>query len=82
MNWQDAVLTVGNLLFFLTLIPSIRSKDKPHLATSISTAITLAAFGITYITMDLVFASVGLFLNAGMWFVLAYQKFSHQNTSN
>jgi len=74
MIWQDIVLGAAQIFFALSLLPSIFSKDKPALLTSASTSFML--FVICYVnsTLNLYGASIGLFIVATLWGILAVQK--------
>ena len=74
LSWQDAVLTVGNIIFFLALIPSIVSKDKPSKWTSLSTALALTAFSFTYFTLNLTYSTIAMAATSLAWWVLYFQK--------
>ncbi|PIR37247.1 MAG: hypothetical protein COV34_03430 [Candidatus Zambryskibacteria bacterium CG10_big_fil_rev_8_21_14_0_10_42_12] len=75
MSWQDIVISIGQFLFLIALIPSIRSEHKPAFGTSLMTALVLTAFGITYGTLGLWFAvSTSVFISAG-WYILAWQTY-------
>lgn len=73
--WQDFVLSLGNLVFFIALLPSIFSKDKPAFLTSTMTAFFLTTFGIVYATLGLWFSVAGVFLSALGWTILAFQSY-------
>ena len=73
-NWQDIVLTLGSIIFLVALVPSIRSKDKPALMTSLMTGLVLFVFATTYITLDLWFSAATTALTGMLWLVLAVQK--------
>ena len=75
MTWQDIVLSVGSWIFTVALIPSVVSKDKPALASSLMTGIVLAVYAIVYMTLALWTAAASTILVAGMWFTLAIQKY-------
>ncbi len=75
MNWQDIVFTIGQLIFVIALIPSIRSKDKPAFISSAITAVILVGFGITYTSLGLWGSAIFAFLNATAWAILAFQKY-------
>jgi hypothetical protein len=77
MSWQDIVYSVGNLIFALSLIPSIRSDDKPHLYTSIPTAALLLVFAFTSYTLGLIMTAVVTLIGSALWAVLAVQKIKH-----
>lgn len=75
MIWQDIVLAGGSLLFTVALIPSIRSKHKPALTTSVLTGSVLLLFTFTYATLELWFSAVSVCVNGLMWLTLALQKY-------
>jgi len=75
MIWQDMVLTGAQLFFAVSLLPSIFSKDKPALLTSASTSFMLYVISYVNFTLNLYGASLGLFIVASFWAVLAIQKF-------
>lgn len=74
MIWQDVVFAVGSIIFSLALIPSIKSRDKPALKTSVTTGVVLTIFGVTYITLGLAFAAATTFVSSGLWLTLAVQR--------
>lgn len=81
MPWQDWVLGMGQLLFFIALIPSIRSPHKPALATAVMTALALTAFVFTFATLGLWFSGATVFLAAIGWYILAYQAYKQQRAA-
>ncbi len=72
--WQDAVLTVGSLVFALALLPSVLGADKPAAWTSATTAAVLYVFAGVEVTLDLVFTAATTAITACMWAVLLAQK--------
>jgi hypothetical protein len=74
-HWQDGVLALGALMFAIALIPSVTSKDKPALWTSILTCTVLIVFAITYASLSLWFATITTSLTALLWGVLIIQKY-------
>jgi len=74
MQWQEIVLTSGQVIFTLSLLPSVFSKDKPALATSLITSI-LFIYVYVYITMNLYMTALGTLTTGMLWGVLAYQKY-------
>ncbi|MDO8583168.1 MAG: hypothetical protein Q7R51_01420 [bacterium] len=76
MLWQDWVLTLGSSIFIIALLPSVLSKNKPALSTSLMTGAVLIVFAIVYLTLFLWISAVTTFLTGGLWFVLAIQKYS------
>lgn len=81
MVWQDVVLTAGSIIFIIALVPSVLSKDKPALTTSLMTGSVLAVFAIVYATLSLWLATVTVASTSLTWFILAYQKYA-MNKSN
>ncbi|HLC87573.1 MAG TPA: hypothetical protein VJG66_00770 [Patescibacteria group bacterium] len=74
MIWQDIVLGGAQIFFAISLLPSVFSKDKPALATSIMTSLTLYVICYVNFTLNLYGASAGLFIVATLWGILAIQK--------
>jgi hypothetical protein len=75
MHWQDPVLTAAQAMFILALFPSILSKDKPALATSLLNGAVAACIGLVYVSLSLWFAAISAALNSILWLVLAAQKY-------
>lgn len=73
-RWQDIVLTIGQIIFIIALIPAITHKHKPHFLTGILNAIVLVTFAIVYVTLSLWFAAITTGIVAVLWFVLALQS--------
>lgn len=72
--WQDWVLFIGQLLFFIALIPSIASPHKPSVWTSLITAGVLTSFAIVFWSLSLLLGAVTAGLVAAGWYVLFFQK--------
>lgn len=81
MIWQDIVLAGAQIFFAVSLLPSVFSKDKPALATSIMTSLMLYVICFVNYTLGLYGAALGLFLVASLWGTLAVQKF-RENKKN
>jgi hypothetical protein len=77
--WQDYIISVGAFLFIISLIPSIKSQNKPDLKTSIPIALVLFIFTITYISLELWLAALTNFGTAISWSILAVQKYKISN---
>ena len=67
MEWQDAVFAAGGFILAATVLPTLRSDDKPAWPTSISLAVILAAYAVLFATLDLVLAAVGAALQSVLW---------------
>jgi len=78
MSWQDIVLSIGTVLFIAALIPSVRSKDKPHLVTSLMNGSILVVFAVTYLSLELFFSFAMTLIVASLWLLLAWQKHSQK----
>jgi hypothetical protein len=75
MNWQDYTFLLGNIVFFVALIPAMRSRtDKPPILSSLLTATVLAGYAATFITLDLYRSAVGSALVASAWAILLVQQ--------
>ena len=73
--WQDWVISVGQFLFFIALLPSIRGKEKPALRTSLMTAIVLTIFAYTQYTLGLYLSVVSAIASALGWYILLWQSY-------
>lgn len=72
--WQDFVFTAGNVIFIVALIPTILSKEKPPLSTSVPTAAVLIAFAVTYGSLHLWYALTSATVTALAWSIIALQR--------
>lgn len=79
MHWQETVLALGQVIFILALLPSVFSKDKPEIWTSIITGLVALSISITYATMSLQVAAISAFFNFTFWSILAIQKLHQMN---
>ncbi|OGE78978.1 MAG: hypothetical protein A2751_00750 [Candidatus Doudnabacteria bacterium RIFCSPHIGHO2_01_FULL_46_14] len=84
MAWQDIVLSVGSWIFVIALIPAIRAKEKPPLATSLMTGVILVVYVFTYASLSLWLSVFSTGLVAAAWLVLAGQRYmtSRKNRSD
>ncbi len=73
--WQDYVISIGNIIFVISLIPSVLSKNKPALMTSLLSAVTLFLFVFTFLTLKLWFSAIAQAGSATLWSILAIQVF-------
>lgn len=73
-NWQDWVLAIGQLIFFVALFPSIFSAHKPSMWTSFMTAGILTIFAGVFWSLSLFFGAATSALVASGWYVLFFQK--------
>ena len=82
MVWQDWILTTGSILFIIALAPSVFSKDKPALTTSLLTGTVLAVFAFVYATLSLWLAALTVAITSLTWFILAYQKYAMKDNKH
>jgi len=73
-SWQDLVLLVGNIFFFIALIPSLLSTNKPSKWTSLMTGFVLTVFTFTYFSLNLTYSTFTVALTAVAWWILYFQK--------
>lgn len=78
MQWQDVVFLIGQMIFNISLIPSILSKDKPALATSLITTIVIFVYVFVFSTLSLWVSSMAVASTGFMWSILAYQKWKEK----
>ena len=71
--WQDVVLSVGQLVFAVALVPAIRAKEKPPLITSVMSGLVLATFAVAFATLGLWFSAATVAVVSVLWLVVAYQ---------
>ena len=74
MPWQDWVLTIGNIILGAALFPSILSRDKPAILTSLPTGTVLLTFSIAFSSLSLWTSAVAVFIVAVLWYILIIQK--------
>jgi hypothetical protein len=75
MSWQDVVMAVGQFVFFVALIPTIKAKEKPALSTCVVTAVILTAYIPTLWTLGLYISMSSTVLIAGGWWTLSIQSY-------
>lgn len=71
--WQDVVMAIIGFIFAVALWPSVRSKEKPALASSILTGTGLLIMCVCYATLGLWLAFSSSILTVIMWYILAVQ---------
>lgn len=71
---QDFILTVGSIVLIAALIPSILSRHKPALTTSLMMSAVLFTFAGVYGSLELWLAMIATASQAALWLVLAFQK--------
>ena len=76
MQWQDWVFTVGQIIFLIALIPTLKGKNKPEISTSAVTSLILAVFAFTYFSLKFWFSAASSIAMTIAWATLAIQKYS------
>jgi predicted membrane protein len=71
---SDILILLANLLVMYSLVPSIRSDQKPHIKTSIYNIIVCAIFTIAFTLLHLWVAVIMNIIVGCLWGVLVYQK--------
>ncbi|HLD06899.1 MAG TPA: hypothetical protein VJC16_05190 [Candidatus Nanoarchaeia archaeon] len=79
MIWQDAVMTVANSIFALSLIPQVYHgfKEKKGFikpATSVPTFISIYAVAFSFYTLSLFFSSITAAITGTLWLILFIQR--------
>lgn len=72
MAWQDLVFMAGSLLTVAVLIPAVRNVDaRIPLGTSLPKVALGGVYAVTFATLGMDLAAVGLFATGVMWFLIA-----------
>lgn len=74
MRWQDIVISVAQLCFIIAMLPSIKSNDKPAVATSVMNVVLVAVIATCMLTLRLWFSAFTALTIASTWAILAVQK--------
>jgi hypothetical protein len=74
MIWQDIVIGVAQVFFVVALIPSITTKDKPALVTSIMNTTLMGIIATTQFTLGLWFSTITAVVIGLGHLTLAIQK--------
>jgi heme O synthase-like polyprenyltransferase len=79
MRWQDIVIAVAQVCFVFAMLPSIVSKDKPALATSVMNIVLVLTITFCLLTLRLWLSAITACAIAATWSVLAIQKYQLNN---
>ena len=74
MRWQDIVISICQIGFVIALIPSIRSRQKPILFTSMTTFILVSIITLCLFSLKLWFAGITGAMIAVAWGTLVVQR--------
>ncbi len=67
-------MAIAIVSFNIALFPSLLSKDKPALKTSLLTGTMSLVLGFSEMTLGLWLAAIATIVNGCLWLILAYQK--------
>jgi hypothetical protein len=79
MTWQDWVIGIGQFVFFIALIPTIKGKNKPAVSTAITTAITMSVYIPTLWTLKLYWSVLPTVLGTVAWWIITYQSWKKRS---
>lgn len=80
LPWQEFVFLFGNFIFFIALVPSILSQNKPSFWTCAMTAPMLSIFTFTFISLDMFLSAFGIGTTALAWWILFVQTIPWRNS--
>lgn len=75
MIWQDIGIMVIQWAFFLALLPTVWSKDKPPLSTSVVTSLLLLALAFIFSTLHFWNSMASTLFVALAWVIIGFQKY-------
>jgi hypothetical protein len=71
---QDYIYTAGSIIFILSLLPAVFSKEKPPRSTCALTGGVLYVYAVNGYTLDLYFTAITTLITAAVWTVLLFQR--------
>lgn len=79
MSWQDIVVTIGNIVFVISLIPQVyhgfKEKNGPiKFQTSGPTFFFMYVFVAVYYSLQLYSSAIVAFFVGTMWLILFIQR--------
>jgi tellurite resistance protein TehA-like permease len=84
MIWQDAVISVGSVVFTIALIPQLKdciyNKAIVNVWSASMTSIILFIYCITYYTLSMYIAAIPL--TATVWGMIAMYSFKNQRLTS
>lgn len=73
MSWQDLVLAAGGFVIAAGIVPTILSRVKPALFTTLTIVVVLGVSGVAFATLGLWLTAVGVALQFVLWSVVLAQ---------
>lgn len=74
MIWQDILIGSAQAMLAIGLVPAVIHHHKPPLATSLTTALGMAAFATAFATLGLWWSTAMSGVQLVLWVILALQK--------
>lgn len=75
MLWQDVIMTSGQFIFALALIPTIKANQPPTKWTCLTTAVVTTVYIPTLLSLGLKVSFVATILVSIGWWILFYQSY-------
>jgi hypothetical protein len=72
--WQDVMLSAGNIVFCVTLIPMLRQPERPPLLTCIPTGLALLAGGFVFASLHLWLTALTQTITGLQWLALVFKR--------
>lgn len=72
-KWQDAVFAVGEIVFMVSLLPSVINHNTPAASTSLATSFMLCCFLTVHYSYKLWFTMALTLVTIGLWFTMFLQ---------
>jgi hypothetical protein len=73
-TWQDLMLSAGNIVFCITLIPMLRQPERPPLLTCIPTGLALVGGGFVFASLHLWITALTQTIAGLQWLALVFKK--------
>lgn len=73
MKWQDKVFATGEVVFLISLFPTLFSANKPAAATAFATAFMLYCFLFVHASYGLWVTFALAAITASIWFAIGVQ---------
>jgi hypothetical protein len=74
MSGDDIIITAVAAMFIICVIPALRSKQKPPIATSLPLFLGLFTIASVYVSLGLVLSAYMTYAQGFLWGWLALQK--------
>ncbi len=75
ITWQDAAMMVANIIFIITMIPTVhRSDSKPALLTSVGVTIGMILMVVADAALEQYWSAFFMGINTVQWIVLGWQR--------